>query len=178
MVQDDPYYIQRCLDGHPDDYRFLVKKYQGILMAHLGSKLKSTCILEEAVQETFTRAYFNLSKLKKSKSFFSWLLGIGNHVVLEYFRSQSQMKTIELDSSIADSTSNEQNNHDFELEYAISQLKESYRKIVLLRYYGGYSCVEISEQLKIPVNSVTKNLSRAYAILRKTLQRQNNSSGV
>ena len=43
-------------------------------------------------------------------------------------------------------------------------------QVVLLRYYGGCSCSQVAEKLGMPLGTVTKNLSRAYAMLRKSLQ--------
>ena len=76
MTENDKYYIERCLDGHPDDFRYLVRRYQAVLLAHLAGKLGSRDKAEEAAQESFVRAYFNMNKLRKPGSFFSWLLGI------------------------------------------------------------------------------------------------------
>ncbi|MHC4890018.1 MAG: RNA polymerase sigma factor, partial [Planctomycetota bacterium] len=76
MSETDTYYIERCLDGHPDDFRYLVRRYQAVLLANLAGKLGSRDTAEEAAQETLVRAYFNMGKLKKPESFFAWLLGI------------------------------------------------------------------------------------------------------
>jgi RNA polymerase sigma-70 factor (ECF subfamily) len=62
---------------------------------------------------------------------------------------------------------------DYGLEAAIAELPESYRRVVLLRYYGDSSCSEVAEQLDMPLGTVTKTLSRAYAMLRKSLQQPN-----
>ena len=78
MLKTDTFYIDRCLDGHPDDFRFLVQRYQGALIGHLVSKLGSLDSAEEAAQESFVRAYFKVNTLKKPESFFAWLLGIGD----------------------------------------------------------------------------------------------------
>ena len=59
-----------------------------------------------------------------------------------------------------------------ELGRAIAELPETYRNVVLLRYYGQHSCNQIAKQLEIPLGTVTKQLSRAYAMLRQSLQRQ------
>ena len=83
MTETDQYYVERCLDGHPDDFRHLVRRYQPVLLAHLAGKLASRRgafrgvrdSAEEAAQETFVRAYFKMDKLKKPESFFPWLLG-------------------------------------------------------------------------------------------------------
>jgi RNA polymerase sigma-70 factor, ECF subfamily len=55
------------------------------------------------------------------------------------------------------------------LEEAIAVLPESYRQVVLLRYYEGLSCQEVATRLGLPLGTVTKTLSRAYALLRQEL---------
>jgi DNA-directed RNA polymerase specialized sigma24 family protein len=41
--------------------------------------------------------------------------------------------------------------------------------VILLRYYEGHSCQEIATRLDLPLGTVTKTLSRAYALLRQEL---------
>jgi hypothetical protein len=88
MQETDQYYIGRCLDGHPDDFRYLVRRYQAALLAHLAGKLGNKDKAEEAAQETLVRAYFNMDRLKKPQSFFFWLLGIADHVAKEHRREE------------------------------------------------------------------------------------------
>jgi len=71
MSETDKYYIERCLDGHPDDFRHIVRRYQAVLLANLAGKFGDKDRAEEAAQETLVRAYFNMGKLKKPSSFFS-----------------------------------------------------------------------------------------------------------
>jgi len=56
MPENDKFYVERCLDGHPDDYRYLVRRYQGVLLANLAGKLGSRDRAEEAAQEALVRA--------------------------------------------------------------------------------------------------------------------------
>ena len=86
MTGNDGYYIERCLDGHPDDFRYLVRRYQTVLLANLAGKLGCQESAEEAAQETFVRSYFNMDKLKSPGSFFPWLLGIADRVAKEQQR--------------------------------------------------------------------------------------------
>ena len=172
MPESDKYYIKRCLDGHPDDFRYLVRRYQGILLANLAGKLGNRERAEEAAQETLVRAYFNMGKLKKPDSFFSWLLGIADHVAKEHQRNEQILRQREIVRSFSEETSNTELSQDYALEAAIARLPEAYRKIILLRYYGEHSCNQIAEQFNMPLGTVTKTLSRAYAMLRKLLQQQ------
>ena len=172
MSETDKYYIERCLDGHPDDFRHLVRRYQGVLLANLAGKLGNKDRAEEAAQETLVRAYFNMNKLQKPDSFFSWLLGIADHVAKEHQRKEQIQLRREMIRSFSEEAQSAELSQDFALEAAIAKLPESYRKIILLRYYGQHSCNTIAEQLDMPLGTVTKTLSRAYAMLRDSLQQQ------
>jgi len=170
MSETDKYYIERCLDGHPDDFRYIVRRYQAVLLAHLAGKLGNKDKAEEAAQESLVRAYFNMSKLKRPGSFFSWLLGIADRVAKEHQRKEMLRQQREVIRSFSQEAAGPELSQDYGLEAAIAELPESYRRVVLLRYYGGRSCSQVAEQLDMPLGTVTKTLSRAYAMLRESLQ--------
>jgi len=172
MSETDKYYIERCLDGHPDDFRYLVRRYQSVLLAHLAGKLGNRNSAEEVAQETLVRAYFNLNKLKRAGSFFSWLLGIGDRVVKEYQRKEQVRRQREVVLSYYEDAGSPELSQDYTLEAAITKLPETYRRVVLLRYYGNHSCSQVAERFEMPLGTVTKTLSRAYVMLRESLRQQ------
>ncbi len=180
MMENDGYYVERCLDGHPDDFRHLVRRYQPVLLAHLAGKLGSRDRAEEAAQETLVRAYFKMDTLQKPESFFAWLLGIADLVAKEEQRKamiRRQRESARPDAQrrveeFAEETTEPESSQDYGLEAAIAALPEAYRTVILLRYYGGLSCGGIAQQLDMPLGTVTKTLSRAYALLRDSLQGQ------
>jgi len=169
MAESDQYYIQQCLNGHPDEFRCLVRRYQAGLSAYLAGKLGNKASAEEAAQETFVRAYFGLSELKKRESFCSWLFGIAGRVAKEQLRNQGRDGMAD---AVTEQAAAAKPAEDYQLEQAIGQLPDSYRELILLRFYGGQSCQKIAERLDIPVGTVTKQLSRAYAKLRQSLSSQ------
>jgi len=172
MSETDKYYIERCLDGHPDDFRYLVRRYQGVLLAHLAGKFCNKDSAEEVAQETLVRAYFNMNKLKRPGAFFSWLLGIGDRVAKEHRRKEQIRRQREAIHSYSEEAGSPELSQDYALEGAISELPEAYRRVVLLRYYGNHSCSQVAEQFEMPLGTVTKTLSRAYVMLRESLQQQ------
>ena len=172
MSETDKYYIERCLDGHPDDFRYIVRRYQAVLLAHLAGKLGNRDKAEEAAQESLVRAYFNMSKLRRPGSFFSWLLGIADRVAKEHQRKEMLHQQREVIRSFSQEAASPELSQDYGLEAAIAELPESYRRVVLLRYYGDRSCSQVAEQLDMPLGTVTKTLSRAYAMLRNALQQR------
>jgi len=169
MAENDQYFIEQCLDGRPDEFRHLVRRYQTAVTAYLTSKLGNKTNAEEAAQETFVRAYFGLSDLKKRESFSSWLLGIAGRVAKEQLRNKIQLA--DMDTLAERQSQGQKAEDDFELQQAFAKLPDSYREIILLRFYANQSCQQIAANLNMPLGTVTKTLSRAYVELRQLLEK-------
>jgi RNA polymerase sigma-70 factor (ECF subfamily) len=171
-TETDRYFIERCLDGHREDFRHLVARYQKALLAGIRVRQVRLDVAEEAAQEAFVRAFANLAGLRKPESFFAWLLGIAYHVLQEIRdreRRDREMSTRLAFEPRADSSEIARESDDETLEAAIADLPDPYREVILLRFYGDCSCAEVSERLNIPLGTVTKRLSRAYEELRRRL---------
>jgi RNA polymerase sigma-70 factor, ECF subfamily len=170
--ETDRYYVERCLDGHRDDFRHLVARYQMPLLAGIRCRQVRPGLAEDAAQEAFVRAFARLATLKKPDSFFSWLLGIAYRVLLEH-ADRERRERIGLARMAAEEraggAATEPWSGDAALEAALAALSEPYREVILLRFYGDCSCHEVAEQLGIPLGTVTKRLSRAYEELRQSL---------
>ena len=168
MELTDKEYVERCRDGSPDDFGMLVQRYQKPLFVYLAGRLSDPLQAEEAVQESFVRAFLALKKLRKPESFFSWLLGIAGRVLKEQFRLQARR---DRDREVASdlSVQNDGLDPDYPLEDAIAALPETHRQVIVLRYYEALSCQEVATRLDMPLGTVTKTLSRAYALLRQEL---------
>lgn len=193
---DDRHTIQRCLDGHPHDFRLLVDRYAPSLRVHLIRDLNGhlpaqphSDLVDESVQEALVRAFFLLPRLREPESFWSWLLGIGRRVLKEQERAQRRARSVaspyllngaantvgHADHGTARAARDDHNAA--AMEAAVVALPEPYREIVLLRFYAGLSCPVIAEQLGVPVGTVTKRLSRAYALLRDSLEGKTTRNG-
>jgi len=171
MAIADKVYVQRCCDGHPEDFRMLVYRYQGLLSSYLAVRLKDCSQVEEAAQESFVRAFMSLTKLRKPESFCAWLLGIAGRVAKEQFRdSKRRQQDPEIVRSLMTDIAAGRDRDDYALDEVIAMLPETYRQVILMRYFEGLSCQEVAQRLDMPLGSVTKTLSRAYALLRQLLQ--------
>jgi RNA polymerase sigma-70 factor (ECF subfamily) len=169
MDLTDKEYVERCRDGQPEDFRLLVHRYQGPLFSWLSGRMRDHRLAEEAAQESFVRAFLSLKKLRKPESFYAWLLGIAGRVAKEQFRDrQRSERNCEVTDALAADNANDRP-EEYPLEEAVAALPESYRQVILLRYYEGFSCQEIATRLETPLGTVTKTLSRAYALLRQEL---------
>jgi RNA polymerase sigma-70 factor, ECF subfamily len=167
----DKEYVQRCCDGHPEDFRMLVYRYQGLLSSYLAGRLRDRSQVEDAAQESFVRAFTLLKRLRKPESFCSWLLGIAGRVAQEQFRDSKRRKQDpEIASSLIAGDADSRGHDDYNLDEAIATLPETYRQVILMRYFEGMSCQEVAQRLEMPLGTVTKTLSRAYGLLRQELR--------
>jgi RNA polymerase sigma-70 factor, ECF subfamily len=173
-MENDKYYVERCLDGHPDDFRHLVRRYQPVLLTYLVGKLGRRDWAEDAAQEALVRAYFNIGKLQRPESFYSWLLGIAQFVAKEQQKKELTRRKHESVRALAEveETPEPDLPQNYGLKTVVAGLPETYRRVILLRYYGGLSCRQVAEQLDMPMGTVTVTMVRAYALLRNALQRQ------
>lgn len=169
MCQSDQHCIEECLNGHPDAFRHLIAKYEKPIMSYLVGRMGDNEAASEVAQESFVRAFFRLGTLKRRDSFPSWVIGIVHRVMLETFRRrQRERNLLEAGEPVAPATDGRME-HDSELAEAVAHLPAIYREVTVLRYYGGLSCAEVADRLRVPLGTVTKRLSRAYRLLREAL---------
>jgi RNA polymerase sigma-70 factor, ECF subfamily len=174
LEPSDADYVASSRNGHPEEFQLLVQRYQRPLFAYLTSRLRNSHEAEEAAQESFVRAFMSLEKLRKPESFYAWLMGIAGRVLKEQFRATERRQR---EAATAETLLAEDAGHapEYPLEEAIAALPESNRQVILLRFYEGHSCQEIATRLGMPLGTVTKTLSRAYALLRQELQARENA---
>jgi RNA polymerase sigma-70 factor (ECF subfamily) len=169
-LQPDEESVRSCLDGQPAAFRELVQRYQSPLRRCLYARLGNAEDATEATQEAFVRAYFALSELRKPASFFSWLLGIADRVAKETRRAAGRRRTVDWEQlESPEQADKPDKDTDTSVAEAVAKLPEIYREVIVLRFYGEQSCLEISRDLNVPLGTVTKRLSRAYALLRDNL---------
>jgi len=169
MCQSDAECVRQCLNGRPEAFDLLLRRYQIPLVRYLTGRLGHEEAAVEAAQETVVRAYCTLQKLNNSDAFRGWLFGIAARVAKETERQRRRRRQIVwLRSEPADHTRTD-GQADPALDQAVAGLPEIYRQVILLRYYGGLSCAEVARELAVPVGTVTMRLSRAYRLLRARL---------
>lgn len=163
-----------------DDERgkeFIYKKYYGYVIAVVMRYVKNEYDAEELVNETFIKAFKNLSKFNKvgegevlEKSFRGWLARIAANLSIDLLRSQKNM--VALDDVGEHDVKPVMINATDKL-YAEDILKlleglpEIQRVIFNLYEVEGYAHEEIGKLLNIPDSTSRTYLTRAKQKLRK-----------
>lgn len=166
--------IDRSLCGDKDAFTQLFQANKHSIKRLLVSLSSNEFDSNDMLQETFIKAFLNLSKYNKEYPFNVWLSSIARNTFLDYVRrraARSNMMLLDHEAvhDILDKNVEQQIIQDEIKELIalqIENLHPRYRTILELRYYVGYDYDEISKELGIPEGTVKTNLHRAKAELK------------
>lgn len=151
----------------------LVQKYQSPVRRFF---LHQTCgdseLSDDLAQDTFIKAYTNISSFRNLSSFSTWLYRIAYNVFYDYIRSQKE--TSDLDTREIDAINNtEQENvgQKMDIYQSLRTLKEMERTCITLFYMEDVSIDKIAGITGIPAGTVKSHLSRGKEKLAMYLKR-------
>lgn len=144
------------------------------LLDSFGRELLRTCfayledeaLAEDALQETFLRAWCAWDRFEGRCSEKTWLTGIAMNVCRSMLRKKRPIFLADL-PECADMAPEPS---DGTVLRAIHGLKPKYREVVLLYYYQELSQREIAQALHLSVPNVSARLCRGREMLRKALK--------
>ena len=148
----------------------LVRKYQSpVRWFFLNQTLGDEQLSDDLAQETFIKAYLNITKFRGMASFSTWLFRIAYNVHYDYRRSQKNSGELTVDSYdyLMNVESNQNctlstvhSNLKMDLYHALSLLKEEERTCITLQLIDGQPIDKISDITGKPQNTVKSHLKR------------------
>lgn len=165
-------------EGDENAFSELIRKHKSALLLFISQYVKVEQDAEDICQESFKKAFINLSSYDTTYSFNTWLFTIARNTAIDHTRRQN-------DSSPADSGDESDNprpeipdqvlspedamissqSYD-SLINAIENLPDIYRDVARLRFIDEYAYEEIAKTLNLPINTVRTRLHRAKNLLR------------
>lgn len=145
----------------------LMSRHKTQLMRMAYMYLGDAALAEDAVQETFLKAYVHLHRFRGESSEATWLTRICINVCKDqrrtaWFRHRQQALPLE---SAPDAGQEDALPDDTVLK-AVMSLPEKDKQVILLRYYQEMTVPDVAKVLHITVSSATSRLNRAKAHLR------------
>lgn len=133
-------------------------------------------IAEDITEETFLKAWQNLSQYKAGKHPFSaWIFRIAHNLVCDYYRKNEIAS--EIDENLADEKMDASPSYqlnirlnELKLRQAISQLPENYRQVILLKYINDEDNTVIADVIGKSEGAVRTLQFRALEKLRSLLK--------
>lgn len=149
----------------------MVAQYQTALLRLCYMQLQDQSLAEDAVQETFLKAYRSLETFRGACSEKTWLTRIALNTCRDMRRS-SWFRRIDRHITPEDlpEASDDFQEADEEITLALIKLPCRCREIVLLRYYQQMSVEEVAETLGVSASTVSTQLNRARKKLRVWLE--------
>lgn len=74
--------IRKVLGGDREAYSEIVREHQDMLLAYAAFRVPDAALVDEVVQQTFIRAYEQLSDFQLDKDFGVWLRSICRYMIL------------------------------------------------------------------------------------------------
>lgn len=177
-MNDELAWVLQAQQGNDEAFTKLVEEHQTHVYNLCYRMLGESEAAEDAAQETFLRAYQNLHRYDRSRSFATWLLSIGAHYCIDRLRRR-KLSVFSIDEENDDGTSFEvrdtaspdpevesvkRDDRD-RLHILLKNLDETDRAAVILRYWHDYSELEIADALNLTVSAVKSRLHRARRAL-------------
>ena len=139
----------------------LVRKYQSpVRRFFLNQTLGDEQLSDDLAQETFIKAYVNITNFKGISSFSTWLFRIAYNVFYDEVRSRKQTDDLDSREVARMSALSGDAGLQMDLYQALSQLKEVERTCITLQLVDGHPIDKISDITGLPQNTVKSHLKR------------------
>ena len=93
MKENESEWLVRAIEGDDQAFTRLVELYQNPVYNLCYRMLGTPGDAEDAAQEAFLRAYKNLQRYDRKRSFATWLLSIASHYCIDQLRRKKGRKT-------------------------------------------------------------------------------------
>ena len=161
------------LDGRENSAQWLERamtQYEEPLLRMCFAYLGDAALAEDAVQETFVKAYRSLAGFRGEANEKTWLLRIAINTCKDVRRG-AWFRHVDRNTALDELPfSAPCAEYDDTLTRAIMRLGRKYREAVLLCYYQGFSGEEAAAALGVTKATVYNRLRKAKAMLKKELE--------
>lgn len=168
--------IERASAGEQVAFELIVDHFRPVLLAQAMRVLQSRDDANDAVQETFVKAFRSIAEFDPARPIKPWLSKICYNCCIDIVRERKKrtesLEPYEYMLESADGCLQVRTERMMASETvlaAIKRLPYKYRQILLMRHYDHMDVNEIAERLKTPEGTVKSWLFRARALLKQDL---------
>ncbi len=150
----------------------MMAQYGDALLRMAYLYLRDAALAEDAVQETFVKAYTHLNQFRGESTEKSWLMRIAINTCKDFQRT-AWLRFVDRRTPLdaLPEPSADFHTPDDTVLRAVMRLPERDKQVILLRYYQDMKIGEISDALGIPEPTVVSRLKRARDKLHRKLER-------
>ena len=173
LVRQDPEYLSHIIDRYKAKLGKYIKRRTNI-GAH---------DIEDLLQDIFIKVYVNINEYDDKLVFSSWIYRITHNYMIDWLRKNKKYVNFSIDDDenrlvfiLEDESQrieDKYNSLDKEqldiLKRELNNIPIDYKEIIILKFFEDKAYDEISDILKISVNSVGVKINRAKKILKQKI---------
>lgn len=152
-----------------NNFNQLVDRYASKIQRYIARVTGNWQESEDITQEVFFKAYVNIASFNSKLKFSSWLYRIAHNESVNYIKKNYRTRNVELNENISYGLSDDQKifekidaKHNSKLvQKTLMRLPARDREIINLVFFEEKSYIEVSDILKMPINSIGPTISRA-----------------
>jgi RNA polymerase sigma-70 factor, ECF subfamily len=177
---EDKQLVDNFLAGDDSAFSELVKKYLKPVYNFLYHFVSDREALDDITQETFIKAWKNIKKFDRERSFKVWIFSIAKNTAFDYLKKK---KTIPFSNFTDDEGNNKLENIGEDsilpdeiliradsakiLEEKLKKIPDIYRIILTMHYKDDFSLQEIAKILGKPYNTIKSQHQRGLIKLKE-----------
>jgi RNA polymerase sigma-70 factor (ECF subfamily) len=178
--------VRQCQKGDTAAFAWIVDAFGEAVLAFLLRMTRRRDVAEDLLQDTFVRAIGSIGRYDHRDRFAAWLFRIAANLARDHVR-KARRRGVTFSGEAADDDEREpvlsrlpaaESGPDERLigtedrrrlYWALEQLSDEYRVVVLLRHYSALSFKEIAAVLGCPLGTALARMHRGLARLRKLM---------
>lgn len=187
MIKTDEQLAADYLAGDESSLELLFGRYLKPIYSFSHRYVGGGPDIQDITQDVFIKAWRNLKKFDRNKSFKTWIFSIAKNTCVDFLRKNK--KTVPFSEFEDEKGENNFLENVFDpaplpkeilekkemaevLNSAMMKLPLKYRMVLFLRYNDHFSFQEIADSLDEPLNTITSRHQRAIAKLKEMLSQE------
>jgi RNA polymerase sigma-70 factor (ECF subfamily) len=182
--EDEHVLLMKAQQGDADAFGGLYERYAQAVYRYINAHLGDQMDVEDLTNDVFFKAWHSLPRYhERGVPFLAFLFRIARNRLIDHYRQQHPQSTFSeaLENTHADNnpgpaeTLLEEAGHQ-ELALVLSQIREDYRTVLVLRFINQLSPKETAEIMKRSIGAVRVLQHRALESLREVVNLRENES--
>jgi RNA polymerase sigma-70 factor (ECF subfamily) len=172
-VADEPdsRLLERFAHGDHDAFESLFRQFESEVFRWIVRIVRDRSAAEDAVIETFWRAFRGRARFDASRSFGAWMRRIATNVALNHVRAARRQRSWTGPSEDPPAPAGTDTAIRDALDFALGALPRKLYVVAVLALIEEEPYAEIADALDIPVGTVKSRVFRAIRALREELSR-------
>lgn len=185
MRVSDNNLIKKISNGDDSAFSVLLNRYLKPVYNFLFRLTNDSSTLDDLTQETFIKAWKNLSRFDQNKNFKAWIFAIAKNTAYDHFKKKktlpfsmfydsqgnNKLENITIEDHLSPNKILEKEEQANAFEKKLNQLPGPYKVILLMRYKDDFLLQEIADILGEPYNTIKSRHNRALLKLRRILEK-------